>query len=60
LVEFSLAQEGHETRVRLVETGFAELDLSPTEQAAYADIEGQGWDSGLRSLQELANDRVST
>jgi hypothetical protein len=60
LVEFSLAPEGPETRLRLVETGFAGLDISPDEQAACAEIEGQGWDAGLSSLRELANDRLAT
>ena len=60
LVEFSLAPLGRETRLTLLETGFAELDISPEEQAAYADSEGQGWDSGLSSLRALAKDRVTT
>lgn len=43
LVEFTLTAEGDQTRLRVVETGFRALDLSPEEQERYAAGNTAGW-----------------
>jgi|1186.fasta_scaffold17899_3 uncharacterized protein YndB with AHSA1/START domain len=54
LVEFTVTPEGECTRLRVVESGFERLDLSPEEQANRARESAQGWDSGLAALSALA------
>jgi uncharacterized protein YndB with AHSA1/START domain len=43
LVEFTLTREGDGTRLRVVESGFAALDLSADEQARKAEGNDDGW-----------------
>ena len=59
LAEFTLTPEGSGTRVRVVETGFAELDIPPDEQSAYSDLEARGWDEGLAALRDRATDATT-
>ena len=54
--ELTLEAEGGRTRVTVVETGFAQLEIPPAEQGAYAEVEGQGWSAGLASLRAYADD----
>lgn len=49
---FTLRPEASGTRVRVVETGFEELDISDAERQAYAEIERRGWVAGLASLRD--------
>jgi uncharacterized protein YndB with AHSA1/START domain len=50
LVEFTLAADGEQTRLRVVESGFRALDISPEEQAKYAEGNTRGWRSELDEL----------
>lgn len=54
--ELTLEVERTGTRVVVVETGFAALDISPAERAAYAGVEAQGWSAGLAALRQYAVD----
>jgi len=54
LVEFTLTPEGSGARLRVVESGFAELDLPESEQAEWAAENVQGWSGGFASLKEHA------
>jgi uncharacterized protein YndB with AHSA1/START domain len=54
LVEFSLAEEGEGTRVRVVETGFASLDTSDAERRRKLDDNTEGWGIELGHLAEHA------
>ena len=54
LVEFTLAPEGTGTRLRVVESGFRDLDLSEAERAQWAADNTQGWEGGLAQLQDYA------
>jgi uncharacterized protein YndB with AHSA1/START domain len=54
LVEFSLTPDGTGTRLRVVESGFRELDLSDDERAKYAAGNTEGWASELAELAEYA------
>jgi uncharacterized protein YndB with AHSA1/START domain len=56
LVEFTLTPEGGGTRVRVVESGFARLDLPESVQTKKAEESAQGWDGGLAGLATLASD----
>jgi uncharacterized protein YndB with AHSA1/START domain len=56
-VELVLEPTDHGTRVVVVETGFAALEIEPEERAAYAETEGQGWTAGLSALQAYAEGR---
>jgi uncharacterized protein YndB with AHSA1/START domain len=51
---FTLTAEGDATRVRVVETGFDELDVTDEERETYAAIELQGWSAGLTQLRACA------
>jgi hypothetical protein len=42
-----------------VESGFAELDIEPDEQSAYAELEGRGWEEGLAALRERATGAIA-
>jgi len=44
LVEFSLAPDGDGTRVRVVESGFDELDLSEEERREQLEGNREGWE----------------
>lgn len=50
LVEFILAPEGDGTRLRVVESGFRALELTPEEQAGYAEGNTRGWRSEIDEL----------
>jgi uncharacterized protein YndB with AHSA1/START domain len=52
LVEFTLIPEGTGTRLRVVETGFATLDLPEAEQVKHAEENRQGWQSELDELRQ--------
>ncbi|MGH2617938.1 MAG: SRPBCC domain-containing protein [Thermomicrobiales bacterium] len=54
LVEFTLSPEGDGTRLRVVESGFRELDMPETEQAQWAADNIQGWTGGFTALQGYA------
>lgn len=59
LVEFSLRAEGEGTRLRVVESGFPELDWSQDEKVRYASENEQGWQRELEELREYVSKRVS-
>ena len=52
LVEFSLTSEGKGTRLRVVESGFRDLNLSDEDRAKYAGENHEGW---AKELAELAS-----
>jgi uncharacterized protein YndB with AHSA1/START domain len=52
LVEFNLSAEGEQTRLRVVESGFAAFDGSEDEKATYAAENREGWQAELGDLQE--------
>jgi uncharacterized protein YndB with AHSA1/START domain len=54
LVEFVLAAEGAGTRLRVVESGFAQLDATEEERAAYYDDHADGWRQELGELVDHA------
>ena len=54
LVEFTLVAEGDSTRLRLVESGFEQLDRPADVKARYIDDHNHGWDVHMASLREYA------
>jgi uncharacterized protein YndB with AHSA1/START domain len=58
LVEFTLAAEGDQTRLRVVETGFRELTWSEDKKASYAEENTQGWPLELDELREYVSKHV--
>lgn len=52
LVEFHLRAEGESTRLRVVESGFRELEGPDEEKADYAKGNEQGWEHELGDLVE--------
>ena len=52
LVEFSLTAEGASTRLRVVESGFADLALPDEERQRHLDSHGRGWTQELGELDE--------
>jgi uncharacterized protein YndB with AHSA1/START domain len=58
LVEFTLTPEGASTRLRVVESGFRELDLPEAEQAEYAAGNRKGWAQEIGELVEYAAARA--
>jgi uncharacterized protein YndB with AHSA1/START domain len=58
LVELSLSAEGESTRLRVVESGFRELEWPEEEQAKYAEENTQGWEHELNELQEYVSAQV--
>jgi uncharacterized protein YndB with AHSA1/START domain len=54
LVEFSLKAEGESTRLRVIESGFPDLERSEEEKAKYAEENTQGWELELGELGEYA------
>lgn len=52
LVEFTLTQEGSGTRLRMVESGFRDLDATEEENAKYAAGNVEGWLMELDELRE--------
>jgi len=55
LVEFSLDAEGDATRLRVVESGFAELAGSDEENAKDAEEHRQGWELELDELRDYVS-----
>jgi uncharacterized protein YndB with AHSA1/START domain len=54
-VEFKLEAEGANTRLRVIESGFARLEQPADEKAAYVDAHSKGWDAHLASLREYVS-----
>ncbi len=54
LVEFTLSQEGGNTRLRVVESGFDQIDWSDEEKVRRVEEHSRGWQECLSRLQELA------
>ena len=54
LVEFTLQQEEDKTRLRVVESGFDQVDWSDDERAKYAEEHGNGWSYHLGRLRDFA------
>jgi uncharacterized protein YndB with AHSA1/START domain len=52
LVEFTLTPEGDGTRLRVVESGFGDLDVSADEQRTYATGNSDGWRIQLGNVHE--------
>jgi uncharacterized protein YndB with AHSA1/START domain len=50
LVEFTLTPDGAGTRLRVVESGFRDLDLTDEERTKYAEGNTEGWRSELDEL----------
>jgi uncharacterized protein YndB with AHSA1/START domain len=50
LVEFTLTPEGKGTRLRVVESGFRDLNLSDEDRAKYAGENYEGWGKELEEL----------
>jgi uncharacterized protein YndB with AHSA1/START domain len=59
LVELTLSAEGERTRLRVVESGFPELEWSEEKKARYAEENNQGWEHELGELQEYVATHVS-
>jgi uncharacterized protein YndB with AHSA1/START domain len=55
LVEFALSPEGEGTRLRVVESGFQELEGTEEEKARYAEENTRGWKLELGELREYAS-----
>jgi uncharacterized protein YndB with AHSA1/START domain len=53
-VEFTLADEGESTRLRVVETGFASLATTDEQRQKNLDGNTEGWRLELGELQEYA------
>jgi uncharacterized protein YndB with AHSA1/START domain len=60
LVEFTLAEEGDSTRLRVVETGFQTLERTEEEKAKHAEGNQQGWREELGELRDYAAKVVDT
>jgi len=54
LVEFSLAPEGEATRVKVVESGFAELAIPEDQQRRHVEENTEGWKGEVGHLVEHA------
>jgi uncharacterized protein YndB with AHSA1/START domain len=53
-VEFTLSQEAGNTRLRVVESGFDQIDWSDEEKVRSVEEHSRGWQECLARLQELA------
>jgi uncharacterized protein YndB with AHSA1/START domain len=60
LVEFTLSPEGDGTRLRVVESGFADLAGPDDEKAKIVDEHQEGWRRELGDLSEYVAERVRT
>ena len=58
LVEFTLVAEEASTRLRVVESGFRELDGTDEEKATYAEGNERGWEHELGELREYVSEHV--
>jgi uncharacterized protein YndB with AHSA1/START domain len=54
LVEFTLSQEGGNTRLRVVESGFDQIDWSDEEKVRRVQQNTRGWEECFAKLQEVA------
>lgn len=52
LVEFTLSPDGEGTRLRMVESGFAELAMPEEDRRARHEQNGAGWTRKLAELQQ--------
>jgi uncharacterized protein YndB with AHSA1/START domain len=57
LVEMRLSAEGGSTRLRVIESGFRDLDWPEDEQAEYAEGNTRGWRVELDELREYVATR---
>lgn len=55
LVDFLLSEEGAGTRLRVVESGFAELESDEEETARHVQENTQGWEHELGELREYVS-----
>jgi uncharacterized protein YndB with AHSA1/START domain len=60
LVEFTLSEEGERTRLRVVESGFAELEEAEEEKAKHFRENTHGWERELGELREYVSKLVAT
>ena len=58
LVEFHLSAEGESTRLRVVESGFRELDGTDEEKATFAEGNERGWEHELGELREYVSQHL--
>jgi uncharacterized protein YndB with AHSA1/START domain len=58
LIEFILSEEGDGTRLRVVESGFAELEGTEEEKAEHFEENTQGWEQELGELREYVSKQV--
>ena len=58
LVEFTLAAEGDQTRLRVVESGFPQLSWSEDRKEWYAAENTRGWQLELDELREYVSKHV--
>lgn len=58
-VEFTLTPSGAGTRLRVVETGFDTLDISPDERWKYWEGNVEGWSAKLPELQAYVEEKVA-
>jgi uncharacterized protein YndB with AHSA1/START domain len=58
LVELSLSAEGESTRLRVVESGFRELEWSEKEKSRYAEENTKGWKLELDELRDYVSAQV--
>jgi uncharacterized protein YndB with AHSA1/START domain len=58
LVEFHLRAEGESTRLRVVESGFRELDGTDEEKATFAEGNERGWEQELGELREYVSQHL--
>ena len=49
-----MTPDGDNTRLRVVESGFTTLDISPAEQAKNAAMNTEGWQEELDELRAYA------
>jgi uncharacterized protein YndB with AHSA1/START domain len=54
LVEFRLAEDGAETKVRFTESGFGKLEITAEQKASLITKHTPGWDDFLSGLQRCA------
>ena len=54
LVEFTLSEEGTNTRLRVVETGIQLMPWPEAEKVEFADSHGKGWARHLERLSAYA------
>jgi len=54
LVEFTLSQEAGNTRLRVVESGFDQIDWSDDEKVRFVEEHSRGWEECFARLQKVA------